>query len=238
MMRWSDDALLLSARSFGENGLLVSLLTREHGRHRGLVPGGQSRRQRAIWQSGNWLAVHWQARLAEHLGTIGGELRGAYAARWLDDAGRLAALGAACAMADLCLSEHVPHPDVFAGLLALLEGLAQEEWPSLYVHWEIGLLRALGFGLDLSACAATGMTADLGYVSPKSGRAVSRAAGEPYQDRLLPLPAFLVEGGAGDKPAVAAGLQLTGHFLERHALAPQGRRLPAARSRLVDRLRP
>ena len=236
-MQWNDDALLLSARPHGENALLVSLLTSERGRHAGLVPGGQGRRQRALWQTGSLLAVKWQARLAEHLGTVSGEQRTAFAARWLDDPLRLAALTAACAMSDLCLPERVPHPTAFAGLLALLAGLEQPLWPSLYVHWELGLLGALGYGLDLTSCAATGATFDLHYVSPKSGRAVSRAAGEAYRDRLLPLPAFLLLGGPGDTDAITAGLSLTGYFIERHILAPQGRALPAARTRLVDRLR-
>jgi DNA repair protein RecO (recombination protein O) len=99
------------------------------------------------------------------------------------------------------------------------------------------LLGELGFGLDLSACAVSGETGDLAYVSPRSGRAVSRSAGKPYHDRLLALPAFLREGSAGDRQAVVAGLALTGYFLERHALSPQGKAMPAARMRLVDRLK-
>ena len=236
-MQWNDDAILLSARPFGENALLVSLLTHQQGRHAGLVPGGQSKRQRAIWQSGNWLSVEWKARLAEQLGSLTGEMRTAFGARWMADAPRLAAITAACAMSELCLPEHVPHAQAFAGLLALFDSLDQPDWASLYVHWEIGLLRVLGFGLDLASCAATGTTADLAYVSPKSGRAVSRAEGLPYHDKLLVLPAFLTEGGGGDAEQIAAGLTLSGFFLERHVLAPHGRQLPAARSRLVDRLR-
>jgi DNA repair protein RecO (recombination protein O) len=236
-MRWDDQAILLSARPYGENGLIVSLLTRQNGRHGGLVQGGQSKRHRAAWQSGNWLEIEWRGRLAEQLGTVSGELRAAYGPRWLSDAARLAAVSAACAVSDLCLPDHVPNPRVFDGLLALFDGLDGESWPTLYVHWELGLLRELGFGLDLTACAVTGATLDLAYVSPKSGRAVSVQGGQGYHDRLLALPSFLLDGSAGDAKALVAGLELTGFFLERHVLAPLGRRLPAARSRLVDRLR-
>ena len=140
-------------------------------------------------------------------------------------------------VSEACLPERVPHSAAFEALVALLQNFAEEHWPSLYAHWELGLLAELGFGLDLSACAATGSAADLAYVSPKSGRAVSRAAGADYHDRMLPLPAFLSEGVTHDRPAVAEALVLTGFFLDRHVLAPHGRSLPPARSRLVDRLR-
>lgn len=235
-MQWIDDAILLSARPHGENALLVTLLTRDHGRHAGLVTGGQSKRHRASWQTGTLMAVKWQARLVEHLGAVSGEPRTPYAARWLDDPFRLAGVSAACAVSEACLPERVPHPPAFEALVALLDGFSQAHWPSLYAHWELGLLAELGFGLDLGACAATGGNTDLIYVSPKSGRAVSREAGAEYHDRLLALPAFLKEGITEDRLAVAEALTLTGFFLERHVLAPHGRSLPPARSRLVDRL--
>ena len=217
--------------------MLVTLLTREHGRHAGLVTGGQSRRHRASWQTGTLMAMKWQARLSEHLGAISGEPRTPYAARWLDDPFRLAGVSAACAVSEACLPERVPHPASFAALIALLDGMNEPHWPSLYAYWELGILGELGFGLDLTSCAATGSSDELVYVSPKSGRAVSRLAGADYHERMLPLPAFLREGITEDRQAVAEALTLTGFFLERHVLAPYGRGLPPARSRLVDRLR-
>ncbi len=228
---------MLSARPYGESALLVTLLTRDHGRHAGLVAGGQSKRHRPSWQTGTLLDIKWTARLAEHLGTVGGEPRTPYAARWLDDPARLGGLSAACAVAEACLPERVPHPPAFAAIVALFDGLGQEHWPSLYAHWELGLLGELGYGLDLTQCAASGVAADLVYVSPKSGRAVSAAAGEEFRDKLLALPRFLTSGITLDRAEVASALTLTGFFLERHVLAPHGRTLPAARSRLVDRLR-
>lgn len=236
-MQWTDEGILLSARPHGESGLLVALLTREHGRHAGLVAGGQSKRHRPNWQTGTLMAVKWQARLSEHLGAISGEPKTPYAARWLDDPFRLAGVSAACAVSEACLPERVPHAAAFEALVALFDGLSESHWPSLYAHWELGLLGELGFGLDLSSCAASGGTAELVYVSPKSGRAVSRSAGADYHDRMLPLPAFLREGVTEDRQAAAEALTLTGFFLERHVLAPHGRSLPPARSRLVDRLR-
>ena len=236
-MHWTDEAILLSARPHGESALLVTLLTHDHGRHAGIVAGGQSKRHRASWQTGTLLDIKWTARLAEHLGTVGGEARTSYAARWLDDPARLGGVSAACAVAESCLPERVPHPPAFAAMVALLDGFSQDHWPSLYAHWELGLLGELGYGLDLTQCAATGLSEDLIYVSPKSGRAVSRAAGEEYRDKMLALPPFLTAGITHDRAEVASALALTGFFLERHVLTPQGRVLPAARSRLVDRLR-
>jgi DNA repair protein RecO (recombination protein O) len=236
-MQWTDDAILLSARAHGETALLVTLLTRDHGRHAGLVQGGQSRKNRPAWQTGSLFEIKWQARLSEHLGGVTGETRHAYAARWLDDAGRLGGVSAVCAVAEACLPEREPHPAAYAGLVAFLDGMDEDHWPSLYAHWELGLLGELGYGLDLSVCAATGGVQELIYVSPKSGRAVSRGAGEAYRDRLLALPAFLRTGITEDRAEVARALALTGFFLDRHVLAPHGKALPAARSRLVDRLR-
>lgn len=237
-MEWGDEAVVLSARRHGEASVLAVLLTRCHGRHTGLVRGGAGKALRGVLQPGNRVAAVWRARLAEQLGQYHpiDPLR-AYGAEMLDDPERLAALASLCAVAEAALPDREPHEAVYEGMIAVLDAFGGEGWPSLYVHWEKGLLQELGYGLDLSCCAATGSRDDLAYVSPKSGRAVSRAAGEPYRDKLLPLPAFLVEGGIGDRAAVLAGLRLTGYFLERHVLSPHRAVLPAARSRFVDRFR-
>jgi DNA repair protein RecO (recombination protein O) len=239
-MEWSEEAIVLGGGRHGESALIVQLLTRGHGRHAGLVRGGQGRKLRTIYQIGNRLAVTWKARLAEHLGAIAGELLHGHAARFIDDPARLACLAAAAAMAEAALPEREPHPRAYDGLKALLEALdADSGWALGYVEWEAALLAELGFGLDLSRCAATGETADLIYVSPKSGHAVSSKAGEPYRDRLLPLPRFLIPGG-NVTPApqdVLDGLALTAFFLDRRVFAPHGRKLPAARSRFVDALK-
>lgn len=237
-MDWDDEAVVLAVRRHGESGAVASLLTRSHGRHAGLVHGGQSKANRAVLQPGNQVRAWWSGRLAEQLGTLRLELAQAHAAAMMDDPGRLAALNSACALAELVLPERQPHPASHAALAALLHALEAESWPSIYVHFELALLRDLGFGLDLSVCAATGQTTGLAYVSPKTGRAVSVEAGRPYHDKLLALPSFLVDGGEGDAAAIRAGLGLAGFFLERHALAPHRAAMPAARIRLVDRFCP
>lgn len=240
-MQWSDEGVVLAARRHGESALLVHLLTRGHGRHAGLVRGGQRPRLRPAYEIGNRLLVAWRARLAEHLGSLTGELVQGHAARLLDDGARLACLAAAAAVAEAALPEREPHPVAYEGLLVLLGALdADAGWAVGYVEWELALLAELGFGLDLARCAATGATADLVHVSPKSGQAVSAAAGEPYRDRLLRLPPFLLpapHAAAASPQDVADGLALTGFFLERRVFAPEGRDLPAARSRFVDVLR-
>lgn len=236
-MDWSDDAIVLSARPHGESGLVVSLLTREHGRHAGFVPGGISRRARPVWQSGNLVEVAWRARLSEQLGNYTGELRQAYAAQVLDNAVELSGLAAACAVIDAALPEREPHPPMFDGFRAFLGVLGHPGWAAIYVRLELGLLQELGFGLDLEKCAATGATEGLAYVSPRTGRAVSRAAAGPYKEKLLPLPGFLSTGGLpDDDEALRQGLDLTGYFLERHVFWPQNKPLPPARSRFMESL--
>lgn len=236
-MDWNDQAIVLSARPHGENGLVVTLLTRDHGRHAGFVPGGVSRRARPVWQSGNLVEVGWRARLSEQLGNYSGELREPHAARALDDAVQLSGLAAACAVVDAALPDREPHPAMFDGFAAFLGVLGHLGWPAIYVRLELGLLQELGFGLDLEKCAATGDTEDLAYVSPKTGRAVSRAAAGPYKEKLLPLPGFLSTGGLpADDSELRQGLDLTGFFLERHVFWPHNKPLPPARSRFMESL--
>jgi DNA repair protein RecO (recombination protein O) len=250
MIEWSDDGIVLSARRHGESAAIVSLLTRGHGRHAGIVLGGAGRRARGVYEPGNRVAATWRARLSEHLGHYACELAESRAAALLDDALRLAALTSATAILDAALPEREPHERLFDsldGLVAqLCDASAGTSWPARYVRFELDLLTDLGFGLDLTRCAATGRSDDLAYVSPKTGRAVSTAAAEPYRDHLLVLPRFLKlpmnERMAFSRADILAGLELTGFFLDRHVFS-QGRvdperksTTPAARSRFVARV--
>jgi DNA repair protein RecO (recombination protein O) len=236
-MDWSDEGIFLGAKPLGEANAVAEIFTLGHGRHLGLVRGGRSRRLRPLLQPGNRLGVTWRARLSEHLGGFNLELIEAHAARVLDDASALAAIGSLAGLARL-LPERDPHPALYAASLQILGAFDRPSlWPALLVRWELLLLQELGFGLDLSECAATGADADLVYVSPRSGRAVSRAAGQPYDGKLLKLPAFLRDGGANaGEGDFIAGFALTGHFLERDVLAPHGLAMPQARERLLGLL--
>jgi DNA repair protein RecO (recombination protein O) len=241
-MDWTDQGIVLARRRHGESAAVVSLLTREHGRHAGLVRGGAGKRAGSLYQAGNLLAARWRARLSEHLGTLTAELVDAFASRVLDDAPRLAALSSACALLETALPEREPHTPLFDSSLGLLRAVASGagavEWGSTYARWEMQALAELGFGLDLAACAATGQREGLAYVSPRTGRAVSGGAGAAYADRLFALPAFLgTTAPAEDAADVAAALRITGHFLERHVYGPHNRRPPAARTRFVERWR-
>src|SRR6266568_3690123 len=236
-MEWRDTGFVLATRRHGESALIVELLTKEHGRHAGLVRGGQSPRRRAVLQPGNSVAASWRGRLPQHLGTLDCELVEAHAARFLDDPDRLAALGAATSLLLAALPEREPHGDLYAALAGLLDALDSGGWAQSYVAWECDLLTGLGFGLDLGSCAATGVNDDLAYVSPRTGRAVSRAAGLPYHDKLLPLPGFLWRDTSASQAEIVAGLALTEYFLFHHMLAPHGGTLPEARERFADRMR-
>jgi DNA repair protein RecO (recombination protein O) len=237
-MHWSDEGVILSVRPHAETGAVLEVFTRRHGRHLGLVHGGRSRKLRPILQTGNHVDVTWKARLADNLGHFGVELRQGFAAHVMDDAAALAGLTSMASLARL-LPERDPHPNLYEVTLFVLGYLDEPQvWPALVVRWELALLEELGFGLDLASCASTGATTDLLYVSPKSGRAVSREAGEPYKDRLLALPAFLRgrAGGAVTGEDVRAGFALTGHFLEARVLRPRDMPMPDARARLLSYL--
>jgi len=235
-MHWTDEGVILSVRPHGETAAVAEIFTRSHGRHLGLVHGGRSGRLRPVLQTGNHVEAVWRARLAEHLGQVRVELRRGYAALVMEDALALAGLSSMCALARL-LPERDPHPSLFEVTLFVLGFLDERTvWPALMVRWELALLDELGFGLDLSACAATGTRQDLIYVSPKSGRAVSAAAGEPYRDKLLQLPTFLVKSRQESilPQDVVAGLALTRHFLETRVLLPRGEAMPEASARFRE----
>lgn len=238
-MEWSDDAIILSAQRHGERGVIVDALTRSHGRHAGLVRYGTSRQLRGVLEPGNEVNVRWRARLCEHLGNYSVEPVRARAAAVMRNPLRLAGLTAACALAQQVLPEREPHGPIFDGMRAMLDAIENiEMWPAVLVRWELGMLEELGFGLDLSKCAATGAIDDLIYVSPRTGRAVGRLPGQPYHERLMPLPGFLLGAQMQAHPAdVLAGLDLTGFFLARHVLEPHNKAMPAARSRLCERLK-
>jgi DNA repair protein RecO (recombination protein O) len=237
-MDWTDEAYVLSARPFGETGAIVELLTATRGRYAAHVAGGASRRMRPYLQAGARVVAVFRARTSEHLGSASLEPAGEGPAALFDDALALAGLSSAAAVVAGALPEREPHPGAFAAFEALAAALVLPEiWPAVYVRFEAGLLEELGFGLDLSRCAATGAVDELVYVSPRTGRAISRAAGEAYRDRLLPLPAFLRSSQGGLREGdVARGLALTGYFLERRVFAPFDKPLPPARVWLAERI--
>jgi DNA repair protein RecO (recombination protein O) len=190
-MEWRDEGLVIGLRRLGESSSVLEAMTRQHGRHLGLVRGARSRRYAAALQPGNTLGLVWRARIDEHLGTYAVEPLALRAGRFLPSASALAALGVIGALLRL-LPERDAHENLYDMLTALIDGLDDPDLtPPALARFEARMLEECGFALDLSECAATGARDDLVYVSPKSARAVSRAAGEPYRDRMLPLPAFL-----------------------------------------------
>lgn len=237
-MEFEDDAFVLSARAFGESGAIVELLTAHHGKWAAHVAGGASRKMKPFLQAGAQVTVRYRARVSDQLGSAGLEPVGEGPSALFDDPLALAGLAAAAAVAAGALPEREPHSGAYEAMDALIGALALTElWPAVFVRFEAGLLQELGFGLDLSRCASSGVADDLIYVSPKTGRAVSRAAGEPYKDRMLVLPPFLLSAQSPLAPGdVKAGLDLTAHFLEAFIFNPLNRPLPPARLWLVDRL--
>ncbi len=238
-VEWAAPAIVLEVRPLGEGGAVATLLTEEHGRHAGLAKGGASRAQAGLWLPGNLIEARWIARLADQLGALSGEMVHPAAALAMEDPLALALLSSACAIAADALPEREPHPRAFHALVSVIAHLAggAEGVMADYVRWESLVLTELGYGLDLSACAVTGVREGLTHVSPRTGRAVSAEAAAPYIERLLPLPRFLLaDEEPGDPAAWDAGLRLTGHFLERDAFGARHRPVPEARHRLADRV--
>ena len=234
-MEWRDQGILLSARRHGETSAIIEVFTPAQGRHAGVVRGGTSRKIAPSLQPGAQLDLAWRARLEDHIGAFTVEPLRSRAAVAMQDRLALAGLNAVTALLAFCLPEREPHPALYQRTEALLDMLGQGDvWPLAYLKWELRLLEEMGYALDLEACAVTGATEGLIYVSPKTGRAVSAKGAGEWADRLLPLPPVL-RGGAGNDAEVAQGLRTTGHFLTVHlARDLGGKPLPEARARFVD----
>ena len=237
-MEFHEEAFVLSARAHGDTGVVVDLLTETHGRHAAFVAGGASRRMKPFLQPGARVIADYRARTSDHLGSARLEPVGEGPSALFDDGLALTGLAAAAAVAQGALPEREPHPGAFLAFEALMAAFQiPSVWPAIFVRFEAGLLEDLGFGLDLSRCAVTGSMDDLLWVSPRTGRAVSREAGAPYADKLLKLPPFMLGAQAGlGEGDVRAGLDLTGHFLEQFVFHPQNKPIPSARVWLVDKL--
>ncbi len=237
-MEWTDDGIVLGVRRHGEGSVIAELLTREHGRHLGLVRGGTSARMRPVLQPGNTVRAVWRARLDEHLGNYAIEGLTLRAANLFTASHAVYGVTHLASIARL-LPERDPHENIYEMVEAALNDFDDARHAAVQLaRFELAMLAELGFGLDLSTCAATGATDDLIYVSPKSGSAVSRSAGEPWRDKLLRLPAFLRDD-AGDPSEpltdddLRDGFALTGMFLLRHVLEPRGQTHSDARDGFI-----
>lgn len=239
MIEWRDEGALLKVRKHGETSAIIEVFTANHGRAAGVVRGGVSRKIAPILQPGAQLHVTWKARLEDHLGSFTVEPVRSRTAVVMADRVALAGLNAVTSVLAFALPEREDHPPLYARSIQLLDLLGQSDvWPLAYLQWEMAVLNEMGFGLDLSCCAATGTTDDLAYVSPRSGRAVARGAAGEWADRMLPLPPVMIGKGDADLAEIITALSTTGHFLENN-LAPSlgDRPLPEARRRLIDQFR-
>lgn len=237
MEQWQDQSIILSARSHGESGAIISLLTREYGRRNGYLRAAGSAKNRGTIEVGNIVDANWRSRTCDSLGYLNLELSHCTAGRIMQDALKLCALQSACALCDQALPEKEGHEGLYDGLRALLGILESDVWAQGYVMWEIALLKELGYALDLTCCAAGGDGRTLCYVSPKTGRAVSFESAQPYREKLLAMPDFLKPGetykcAKCDIDDTITGLNMTRYFLENWVFAHHNRGLPEARHRL------
>lgn len=241
-MEWSDDGIILKVSRHGESDVVLDALTPANGRWCGYVKGGAGRRKRGELQPGNSVRLNWRSRIEENLGSYTTELLHSPLGLLMQAPFRLAAMTAACATLQSSLSEREPHPEIYQGFKAFMALLEDEECTAddaaiMLVKLELGLLTELGFGLDLTECAATGVRTNLTYVSPKSARAICSEAGKPYHDKMLILPAFLIDDASGySAEDITAGLALTGYFLHRNIWHVQGQGTPPARGRFISYL--
>lgn len=239
MIEWRDEGALLKVRKHGENSAIIEVFTTLHGKAAGVVRGGTSRKIAPLLQPGAQLDVTWKARLDSHLGSFTIEPIRSRTAQVMQDRLALAGLNAVTGILSFVLPERETQAPLYTRTIQLLDLLGNTDvWPLAYLQWEVALLEDMGFALDLSACAVSGLNDDLFYVSPRTGRAVSRLAAGDWADRLLPLPHVLLGKGDGDVEQILIALKTTGHFLNNHLAKSLGDRpLPQARQRLIDVLK-
>lgn len=237
-MRWHDQGFLLGARRHGETSAILEVFTARRGRHAGVLRGGASHKMAAVLQPGAQLDIEWSARLEEHMGTLKVEPVKSRAAQVLQNRAALAAMATVCGLLRQSLAERQPYDRLYHMTVELLDALGSApEWPAMYLLWEYRLLEEMGFGLDLSRCAATGSRENLSYISPKTGRAVSREGAGEWISRLLPLPGVFLSGQVDLDTDVVEGLFVTGHFLGRRLAPALGiKRLPESRDRMIASL--
>ncbi|MCK4946627.1 MAG: DNA repair protein RecO [Alphaproteobacteria bacterium] len=237
MLEWQDNGIILSVRGHGETGGIASILTCNHGRAMGYVYGATSTKKRGVLEPGNLVSVHWKAKSHDQLGTFTLELEKSLAAEVMENPIKLTAMQSACALADKTLPEREKHTSVYEGTKALMASFGTDIWTPTYIYWELGLLREIGFALNLSKCVVTSTTENLIYVSPKSGCAVSGEAGEIYKEKLLSLPPFLRGEEGFEDGDILDGLKLTGHFLLHRVFSQSNSNLPEPRLRLEEKIK-
>ena len=235
-MQWTDEGIIVDFRSFGESSLILTLFTPNQGLVKGLVRKAKGKKGN-VYEVGAKVSATWKARLKEHLGGFQIEVLKNPAASFFHDYQRLSALQAACGLMSATFPEDVAHKKSYDDLENLIAYIPRAEWQEAYIRWEVSLLSELGFGFDLSCCAVTGQPEGLTHISPKTGRAVCEAAAKPYLDKLLILPAFLVDGTSPNQQDIHHGLKLTGYFLERHVFLSHNKPVPKARQRFLDSLK-
>lgn len=246
-MQWIDEAVILALKKIGEKSVIMTALTHDNGLVSGMVHGLTAKKDKGAYQPGNVVSIKWRSRLADQLGTLTLiDVKHSVASAVIRSADKLYALNAVLCLIKDNLPDNDPHPEVYQNIILLLAELVKENaWLKHYILFELNLLSQLGFGIELNQCAVTQQTHDLHYVSPKSGKAVSRDVGIPYHDKLLILPHFMHQNEEKtgntdifiDNASLVDGLVLTEFFLSKYIYRPQNKELPAPRQQLVLHIR-
>lgn len=234
-MRWSSEGFVLSLKPHNEKSYILEVLTREHGKHKGLIRGVHSKNIRSIIEPGNEITAHWSGRLETHLGNYSVEGIKSWSSLILSERERLCALTSACSLITTTIAEKQPNENIYSGLKFLIQILTSNnnEWIKDYIIWELNLLTEIGYGLDLSKCAVTNEKNNLVYVSPSTGSAVTEAGAGTYKNKLLRLPKFLIDSKISiSKEDIDDGLKLSEFFLKKWFFQPNNLNFPESRNRL------
>ena len=239
-MQWQDKGIVLSSKKYGEHSLIIRFLTEEHGVYSGLVKFGLSKKQKFLYEPGNLLSISWVARLPEHMGSFRCDTIKLYTSKVMGKSSHLAALTSHCSLEQVFLPERERCKNIYNNSIKFIEQLSvdNDSWLYDYVRWEISFLEQLGYGLTLNKCAVTGKNNDLLYVSPKTGRAISKVAAGKWVNKLLPLPSFLINKEKDNKilkTEFMKGILLTGFFLSKYADSV-GVKLPYARNFFINKI--
>ncbi len=234
-MQFVDDGYIVNMRKYGESSLILTILSKNHGKLTGFVKHCLNKKNLGTFQLGNLVSVDVYSRLEENMPSFKVELITPYSVFFMKDAIKLQSLSAFCALVNVCMPERQDLESFYHYVENLFKQIDEENWLTYYSLFEFYLLDFLGVGLDLSECSATGVTENLEYVSPKTGKAVCAASGEAYKNRLFKFPHFVMDSHIQpNKENIIDLLKMTEFFLRKNFFNSHNLKFPQSRANLAE----